>query len=73
MERSAARGRYREITPYLLPTNEMSNKAAILLTGDELVDTNKNIAIKAMYIRSSGEVFLNYSGNLLFILCSHLG
>lgn len=47
MERSAARGRYREITPYLLPTNEMSNKGAILLTADELVNTNKNIAIKA--------------------------
>lgn len=41
MEQSAARGRYREITLYLLPPNEMSNIDAILLAADELVDTNE--------------------------------
>lgn len=47
----------------------MSNKAAILLTADELVETNKNIAIKAMS-RSVGEEssWDTYSGNLGFIM-----
>lgn len=37
----------------------MSNKGAILLTADELVDTNKNIAIKAMYLQSAGNWYLH--------------
>lgn len=41
VEQSAARGRYREITLYLLPPSEMSNIDAILLAADELVYTNE--------------------------------
>lgn len=68
MERSAARGRYREITPYLLLTNEMSSEDAILLTADELVNTNKDTKMKLII---SNTVVSSYTHKKVNIFLKH--